>query len=319
MTNHSAFIEAIQHDPSDDAVRLVYADWLEEHDQPDAADYLRAELELAKLKINSAAAPALRDRLWQAWSKVDAPWLATFTQPQMLRANPTPFPSLWINFDLGKLRPGENTYDRWPYESLPPVANVGPMDGFFAPDPSNPSDPKKDRSMYKRVEKDVAKLGVSLPPAFVKLMKDGVPQFALRSPTDCFFSLPDDYTRVRRAKSGEAVHVHFFCDSQSCVLWDLYIHSTGAHCVIARDLEYFGPLDPEDDLSQSDSGAWFVAPSLEAFIRRIWIENNVWYQENPDISDDDNGDVPTVSSKVIDDYIAHYRRKPRKRKPRSKT
>jgi uncharacterized protein (TIGR02996 family) len=319
MSIQSEFIHAISENPSDEAARLVCADWLDEHNEPHAAEYLRAELELAKLPIDATAAPALRHRLWQAWANVSPQWLMTFTQPGMLLANPTPFSPLWINFSLGKIRPGQHTYDSWPYESLPPLQELGTMDGFFAPDPENPHDPKEHRRKYNRMTKDIDKLGIRLPPAFAALMKDRVPQFAVRSPTDCFFDLPDDFTRVRLAKSGDAAHVHFFCDSQSCMLWDLYIHKTGAHCVVARNLDYFESLDPEDDPPPSGPGAWFVAPSLELFIHRIWIENNAWYHEHADAFDDGDGGSPPAQSKMIDDYVNHYRKQAKTRKPHSKS
>jgi uncharacterized protein (TIGR02996 family) len=37
MTHGEAFIEAIAESPNDDTPRLVYADWLDEHGQPERA------------------------------------------------------------------------------------------------------------------------------------------------------------------------------------------------------------------------------------------------------------------------------------------
>jgi uncharacterized protein (TIGR02996 family) len=47
MDHNGAFIQAIAEDPTCDTKRVVYADWLDEHDHPRAADYLRTELKLA--------------------------------------------------------------------------------------------------------------------------------------------------------------------------------------------------------------------------------------------------------------------------------
>lgn len=69
MTDGAALIRAIQSDPTDDERRLVYADWLEDHGAPEA-EYLRTELELARLPADSSKAPPLRSRLWQAWTQV---------------------------------------------------------------------------------------------------------------------------------------------------------------------------------------------------------------------------------------------------------
>src|SRR5690242_9879993 len=47
MSDRSLF-QAILDDPADDARRLVYADWLDEHDQPKRAELIRVQVELAR-------------------------------------------------------------------------------------------------------------------------------------------------------------------------------------------------------------------------------------------------------------------------------
>ncbi len=47
MREHEAFLDAIRANPDDEAPRLVYADWLEDHGDP-RADYLRTEVQWAK-------------------------------------------------------------------------------------------------------------------------------------------------------------------------------------------------------------------------------------------------------------------------------
>jgi uncharacterized protein (TIGR02996 family) len=44
-----AFLAAICHNPADDLPRLVYADYLEEHDQPERARFIRLQCELAQM------------------------------------------------------------------------------------------------------------------------------------------------------------------------------------------------------------------------------------------------------------------------------
>jgi uncharacterized protein (TIGR02996 family) len=41
MSEESAFLEALKANPADDTARLVYADWLDEHGEPQKAEYLR--------------------------------------------------------------------------------------------------------------------------------------------------------------------------------------------------------------------------------------------------------------------------------------
>jgi uncharacterized protein (TIGR02996 family) len=46
MTGDQGLLQAILDDPEDDGLRLVYADWLEEHGEPERAEFIRVQLEL---------------------------------------------------------------------------------------------------------------------------------------------------------------------------------------------------------------------------------------------------------------------------------
>jgi len=47
MSSHECFLQAILSDPEDDARRLVYADWLDENGDPERAELIRVQCELA--------------------------------------------------------------------------------------------------------------------------------------------------------------------------------------------------------------------------------------------------------------------------------
>ena len=49
MSDEDALLAAIIAAPDDDTPRLVYADWLDEHDRPEHAEYLRLGVEIEKL------------------------------------------------------------------------------------------------------------------------------------------------------------------------------------------------------------------------------------------------------------------------------
>jgi uncharacterized protein (TIGR02996 family) len=49
MTREAAFIQAIRAAPDDDAPRLIFADWLEEHGQTDRAEFIRIQCQLARM------------------------------------------------------------------------------------------------------------------------------------------------------------------------------------------------------------------------------------------------------------------------------
>ncbi len=51
MTHHpeaAAFLAAIAANPDDDTPRLIFADWLDEHGEPERAEFVRCQIELAK-------------------------------------------------------------------------------------------------------------------------------------------------------------------------------------------------------------------------------------------------------------------------------
>src|SRR5262245_2593359 len=53
------FLAAIRAAPDDDTPRLVYADWLDEHGDPDRAEFIRVQVELARLAQDDPRRPEL--------------------------------------------------------------------------------------------------------------------------------------------------------------------------------------------------------------------------------------------------------------------
>jgi hypothetical protein len=243
-----------------------------------------------------------------------------FTQPRMLRANPTPFPSAWKNFGLGTLRERQGTYATWSYDSLPALP-IDELRGEFQYLKAKRSKGRRDaageggqyRQAFEQMVAVAAEKGVRLPAEFVKFMSDTALHGTFRSVTDCYFTLPDEYSPIRAHPSGDGWHVLFYSDSQDCLHWDLYVHASGGHCVIARWPDYFDPEPPdEDDDQPPDTGprAWFVAPSFESFVYRIWVENQVWYLEHADFLRS-SGEEPPPITPEIQAYIDHYRNRQR--------
>jgi uncharacterized protein (TIGR02996 family) len=61
MDQARAFRQAIQDEPDEDAPRLIYADWLEDHGESAQAEFIRAQVRLASLPENDGNRPALED------------------------------------------------------------------------------------------------------------------------------------------------------------------------------------------------------------------------------------------------------------------
>jgi uncharacterized protein (TIGR02996 family) len=62
MNHHEAFLQAVIESPDDDAPRLVYADWLDEHDDPARAEFIRVQCSLARMPAGDLRRPALQQR-----------------------------------------------------------------------------------------------------------------------------------------------------------------------------------------------------------------------------------------------------------------
>lgn len=80
MSDEQAFLRSVQANPSDDLLRLVFADWLEERGDP-RGTFLRLEVALHEAG-RSDHADELRERLHQARCGLDARWLALVDRPQ---------------------------------------------------------------------------------------------------------------------------------------------------------------------------------------------------------------------------------------------
>lgn len=57
MDEEQALLRAIIADRDDDTVRLAYADWLDEHDQPERAAFIRVQIELARVALSEPRGP----------------------------------------------------------------------------------------------------------------------------------------------------------------------------------------------------------------------------------------------------------------------
>jgi len=79
MTPHDAFLQAIRDNPEDDAVRLIYADYLEEKGDPaglDRAEFIRLQLELGRLPADSTDRATLLARGRRLLREHEAEWVA---------------------------------------------------------------------------------------------------------------------------------------------------------------------------------------------------------------------------------------------------
>jgi uncharacterized protein (TIGR02996 family) len=76
VTQDEGLFRTILAQPADDAPRLVYADWLEEHGQPERAEFIRLQCELARTPEGTERQGQLQQRRWQLQDRWRNTWLA---------------------------------------------------------------------------------------------------------------------------------------------------------------------------------------------------------------------------------------------------
>jgi uncharacterized protein (TIGR02996 family) len=321
MEEHEPFITAIESQPGDHITRLVYADWLDERNHP-AGAYLRTELQLASLPKESELAPDLRAKLRTLRQQIEPAWLARFDQPRVLLANPTPFPAAWWGIDLPEVRDFDSTYSRFPYDTLPPLRHPRLTGRFdWLPKPTEEielfdSSGREARytSHFVRLIEHLAESGLSVPADLKRWMSDSSVR-RVPSCTDCYTYRPWDVAPVEDPPGSRVLP--FYIDSQGCVTWYVYFAPEGYHAVVASN-DYLcsdwdsvsrenpdAPLDhripPEEPVQ-----FFFVAPSVEVFFYRWWLENRLWDKLlEPQSLHDSTGLTPEEQA-----YIDFYRQHP---------
>jgi uncharacterized protein (TIGR02996 family) len=75
MDMEQVFLDDIIKTPDEDAPRLIYADWLEEHDQSKRADFIRLQVKLARMAEDEPNRPKLARYEWELLSIHARDWL----------------------------------------------------------------------------------------------------------------------------------------------------------------------------------------------------------------------------------------------------
>jgi uncharacterized protein (TIGR02996 family) len=75
MPQQEAFLQAIIESPADDTPRLVYADWLDDHGQPDRAEFIRVQIDLARLADHDLRRRELERREGELLAEHEEDWL----------------------------------------------------------------------------------------------------------------------------------------------------------------------------------------------------------------------------------------------------
>jgi hypothetical protein len=119
--------------------------------------------------------------------------------------------------------------------------------------------------------------GVKLPIAFVRFMS--APDFhkRIRSYTDCYLDL---CPAPIASPVGEGHLIRFLADSQACIFWYLFVTKDGTDHAVVSSPGFYGTKDEEwQDEVPDPSQLSFTAESFEAFMCRLWLENEIWFAQ----------------------------------------
>lgn len=204
--------------------------------------------------------------------------MATFLNP--------PFPAAWWSFDLGAYRPCDGTYQRYPYESLPPLAEpdeslawISPLSDDLDREMEIHRNSPESRGDVDAIAAAAREHGLSLPLSFITLMSSPELQDNIPSCTACTFQLGKTLIACPGAESASVVP--FLYDQQYCVVWYLYLAPGGSHCVLAFPGVMEDYLEGNQYTPEQIGGGWSAAaPTFASFIYRWRLENTIWFKLN---------------------------------------
>jgi hypothetical protein len=201
------------------------------------------------------------------------------------------FAASWCATDLGDYRPCRYTYERYPLDSLPSVADA--LGSFRWLGDQGPRDQGNTASLAQLAEQLTA-VGVSLPADFVSFYSQSgwAHELDAASVTGCWTRL-GPVPLFSPVEPG-AFLVRFLTDQQDCVTWYLYLRQGEPAFIV----HCYG-LDFDYESDEEDAGVIYrCASSFEEFAYRFWIENRIWTH----LHDPEAGPLPPRFAT----YLAHY-------------
>ena len=184
------------------------------------------------------------------------------------------FPWGWWSFDLGKYRRCDDTYALYTYESLPPL-DPALLRGDFAW--LTPVRSRRKAGKPAPLFARAAALGLTLPPAFERFMSAPELRAAVPSCTACEWD-PSSAPVPCRVVPG-AFTVRVLRDQQDCLFWYIHLLPDGDAHVLCSPIPFDDPALAVSPATV-EANTWWVAPDLETFVYRFWIENTIWGQLN---------------------------------------
>ena len=115
--------------------------------------------------------------------------------------------------------------------------------------------------------------GIDLPRSFVALLSSPRLLWGLRSMTGCWWSLDGD--SLQPLPTSDLLAVRFLTDQQGALFWHLLLDGTPDPPVVVSHQDF---TDRETWEPSPIDHVYRCAPSLEAFVHRFWIENEIGFR-----------------------------------------
>ena len=201
-------------------------------------------------------------------------------------------PRGWWSFELEGVRPCDDTYQLYPWESVPPLDEDlfrGDFDwlvqeaGAAGLAETAEFDEGGPGAMIRAYEEQadaaeravadlaaaVASHGLVLPPAYVRFLSDPGLQRVVPSCTSCAWEIPA--APVPSRFEAGAFTIRVLRDQQDALFWYLHLGAGGA-AVLVSPIDFADP----DTTTDPATATWICAPHFEHFVYRFWIENELW-------------------------------------------
>jgi hypothetical protein len=202
-----------------------------------------------------------------------------------MQQNDTPFSGEWLGQRLGDVRPGPNTYNAYPTNSLPKLQFEFRGDFRWLadlPTAANTIGPVPDADVaLTQALLDAGHLSVGVPETFISFVRRPDLQQRVRSCTDCYLDISPGLAVF---ESAGGYLLRFLADSQGCVFWYLFLRSDGQHCVVSSGNWFGAERESRKQLRPSIDAVRFCEQSFESFLCRFWLENRIWlslYEKRP--------------------------------------
>ena len=178
------------------------------------------------------------------------------------------------------------TYKWVPYEALPPVGTLDGSFGWLEPSDRHgmgfwegTSQKNVDAQVDARA-REARKLGLTLPESFLTFMKNPALTSSLPSCTACYFDIGARLVPLPKHDGPERL-LRFMNDQQACYLWYLVLEPGRRHRVAISWPRWIDDAEGDalEDLADIEE-AYECATSFEEFVKRVWIENTLWFAVN---------------------------------------